>query len=118
MDAVPPRAGRRILAGDFLTVETVGLTRLYVLFFVEVDRWRAHLAGVTAHPTRQWVTQKVRNLLINMEENVGRGRFLIRDRDAKFAASFAAVLACGVPLCLSSSLDAGSYRLVVGGSGK
>jgi putative transposase len=27
-----------ILACDFLTVETVGLTRLYVLFFIEVDR--------------------------------------------------------------------------------
>jgi transposase InsO family protein len=82
-----------ILACDFLTVETVGLTRLYVLFFVEMDRRRVHLAGVTAHPTGQWVTQQVRNLLITLEENAGRWRFLIRDRDAKFTAAFDAVLA-------------------------
>jgi hypothetical protein len=35
-----------MLACDFLTVETVGLTRLYVmLFVVELDRRRVHLAG-------------------------------------------------------------------------
>jgi len=39
-----------MLACDFLTVETVGLTRLYVLFVVELDRRRVHLAGVTAIP--------------------------------------------------------------------
>ncbi|MDT7682254.1 MAG: hypothetical protein QOG57_2564, partial [Pseudonocardiales bacterium] len=36
------------MATDFFTVETIGLTRLYVLFFVEVDRRRAQLAGITA----------------------------------------------------------------------
>jgi transposase InsO family protein len=82
-----------ILACDFLTVETVGLTRLYVLFFIEVDRRRVHLAGVTAHPSGQWVTQQVRNLLMNLEENAGRWRFLIRDRDTKFTAAFDAVFA-------------------------
>jgi hypothetical protein len=82
-----------ILACDFLTVETVGLTRLYVLFFIELDRRRVHLAGITAHPTGQWVTQQVRNLLMTLPENAGRWRFLIRDRDAKFTAAFDAVLA-------------------------
>src|SRR5437762_10978806 len=34
-----------ILACDFLTVDTVFLTRLYVLFFIEVDSRVVHLAG-------------------------------------------------------------------------
>ena len=50
-----------MLAGDFFTVEIVGLTRLHVLFVVELDRRRVHLAGITAHPTGEWVAQAARN---------------------------------------------------------
>jgi hypothetical protein len=39
-----------MLATDFFTVETAGLTRLYVLFVVEVERRRVHLAGITPTP--------------------------------------------------------------------
>ena len=47
-----------ILACDFLTVETLRLKTIYVLFFIELHTRRVHIAGVTAHPDSAWVTQQ------------------------------------------------------------
>ncbi len=82
-----------MLACDFLTVETVALTRLYVFFVIELEHRRVHLAGVTAHPTGAWVTQAARNLLMDLDEHAHRFRFLVRDRDGKFTTAFDAVFA-------------------------
>ncbi len=38
----------QLLAVDFFVVETVWLTSLYVLFFLEIGSRRVHLAGCTA----------------------------------------------------------------------
>jgi putative transposase len=82
------RQAAGILACDFFTVDTVWLRRLYVLFFIELDTRRVHLAGVTANPDGAWVAQQARNLLLVLEEQNRRTRFVLRDRDAKFSRAF------------------------------
>jgi transposase len=77
-----------IMACDFFTVDTIWLRRLYVLFFIELDTRRVHLAGVTAAPNGLWVTQQARNLLLVLGERGRQLRFVLRDRDAKFSRNF------------------------------
>lgn len=75
-----------ILAFDFLTVETVMLRTLYVLFAIEIGSRRVRVLGVTRNPDSAWVTQQARNLAVG--EGPQRMRFLIRDRDTKFSGPF------------------------------
>ncbi len=81
-----------MLACDFLTVETVWLTRIYVLFFVSLERRRIEFVACTANPDGRWVTQQARNLLMTVADRREPFRFLIHDRDGKFSGAFDAVL--------------------------
>ncbi|MGH9028238.1 MAG: integrase core domain-containing protein [Acidimicrobiales bacterium] len=82
-----------IVATDFLSVDTVLLRRYYVLFVIRVERRVVHVLGVTANPNGSWVTQVARNFASELEDAGRHSRFLIRDRDTKFTASFDAVFA-------------------------
>ena len=84
---------KTIVATGFFHAGTVFLRRLYVLFFIEHGTRRVHLAGITAHPAGETVTQQARNLLMNPGNPADGLKFLIGDRDAKFTASSGAVFA-------------------------
>jgi hypothetical protein len=70
-----------------------------VLLFIELDTRRLHLAGVTANPDGQWVTQQARNLLVVLGEQGRRARLVLHDRDAKFPAASTRCSARTVPMC-------------------
>jgi putative transposase len=73
-----------LLACDF--IETVTLTgqRQYILAIIEHANRRIRILGTTAHPTAGWVTQAIRNLVMDLEDAGRPARYRIRDRDRKF----------------------------------
>jgi transposase InsO family protein len=77
-----------ILALDFLHVDTVLLSRIYVLFGIEHATRRVHLLGLTHHPSAAWTIQQARNLLMDLQMPL---RFVIRDHNSKHTTAFDAV---------------------------
>ncbi len=77
-----------VLSGiDFFTVEVLtwrGLTTYYVLFVIQLDTRRVTVAGVTRHPTAEWMQQMARNITDESSGALSSRRYLIHDRDAKF----------------------------------
>lgn len=63
-----------------------------MLFVIEHGRRRVYLAGITADPTGEWVSQQARNLLMSLEDHAGSFQVPHPDRDAKCTAAFDEVL--------------------------
>ncbi|MFI6505830.1 hypothetical protein [Nonomuraea typhae] len=82
-----------LLACDFIETVTLNGQRQYILAVIEHATRRVRVLGTTAHPTAAWVTQAIRNLVMNVEDAGCRARFLIRDRDSKFPALMEEILA-------------------------
>jgi transposase len=81
-----PRAqAAGIVACDFFTVDTAMLRRYYVLFFIELQTRRVHLAGITTNATGAWTTQAARNFMMRTDRTI---RFLIRDGAGQFLGCF------------------------------
>jgi hypothetical protein len=75
------------LACDFLTVETVFLQRIYVLFFISLATRRVEFVACTSSPDGRWVAQQARNLVMRLGDEQPY-RVLIHDRDSKFGFAF------------------------------
>jgi putative transposase len=83
-----------ILVADCFHVDTMLLKRLYVLLVIELATRRVHLLAVTANPTATWVGQQARHRLMDLAARIHQFKFLIHDRDGRFAAAFAVIFAC------------------------
>lgn len=99
IDPAPQRSGptsseflsaqaHRVIACDFLHVDTVLLRRLYVLLFIEHGTRRLHIAEVTPNPTGACVAQQARNLAMDLGTMMDTLRLVIRDRDNKYIPAF------------------------------
>ena len=110
-----------VLAGaDFFTVEVLtwrGLATYYVLFFLHLETRRVSLAGITRHPTEEWMRQMGRNATDEACGCLRQHRYVLHDRDTKFGAEFRETLAAGGVKCLqlparSPNLNAFAERWV------
>jgi AIR synthase related protein, N-terminal domain/Integrase core domain len=86
-----PIEGAAVLAreaGDgSLTVDTIFLRRIYVLFFISLATRRIEYIACSSNPDGRWVSQQARNLAMAFEGQ-HPFRFLIHDRDTKFSCAF------------------------------
>jgi putative transposase len=66
-----------ILACDFFTADLLDGTRAYALAVIEHATRRISILGVTLHPTGQWTAQQARNLLMDLDDQAHRVRFMM-----------------------------------------
>jgi transposase InsO family protein len=92
-----------ILALDFFTAGLLNGTKVYVLTVIEHGTRRIRILGATEHPVQSWVVQQARDLLMGLEDAGTRAKFVLRDRDASFTATFDSVFqAAGIRVIRSA----------------
>jgi len=106
-----------VLVTDLFTVDTVLLHHHYVLSVIEVERRVVHLLGVTTNPDIARSSGSPVLFATRLEDAGRRFRFLLCDRDAKFASLFDTVFvsigieAIKTPVC-SPRANAYAERIV------
>jgi putative transposase len=84
-----------IVATDFFTVEILrpfGLVRYYVLFVIDIETRRVHIAGIAHQVYDEWMKQIARNLTDVVDGFLLGKRYLIHDRDPLFSKAFRRIL--------------------------
>jgi putative transposase len=80
---------------DFFTMEVLtlrGLVTYYVLFFIHLESRKVEIAGITTHPTEQWMKQMARNVTMEGIGALRDDRYRLHDRDTKYTASLLALI--------------------------
>jgi len=81
-------------ACDFFTTEVwtmIGLQTFYVFFFIHISTRRIELGGITTSPHKEWMAQVARNVT-GLDGELSAAKYLLRDRDGKFAPVFDDIL--------------------------
>jgi putative transposase len=72
----------RALGIDFFNIEVLtwrGLATYYLLFFIHLETRRVTLAGITRHPTEEWMAQVARNAVDETSGSMRHIRFVLHD---------------------------------------
>lgn len=78
-------------AADFFAVEVwsrSGLVRYAVFFVIELSSRRVEIAGIAPNPNGLWMVKVARNLTDRFDGYLRNKRYLIRDRDPLYTATF------------------------------
>ena len=84
-----------LCATDFFTQEVwkpFGLVTYYILFFIRVDTRHIRVAGGTPYPDSRFMEQIAREMTFEGDGFLNECRFLIHDRDGKYAPSFVKII--------------------------
>jgi hypothetical protein len=110
-----------LAATDFFSVEIltwVGLVRYYVLFIIDIQTRRVHIAGIERQPNGAWMKQVARNITDGVDGFLKGMRYLVHDRDPLFTDEFREVLRAAGVECVklparSPDLNAYAERFVL-----